>query len=45
VLVREGTFDEKLAEMYRWGNEHGWEPVVLDKDLKPRVAASASTDV
>ena len=38
LLVREGTFDEKLAELYRWGNQHGWEPVVMDKDGKPMVA-------
>ena len=40
-LVREGTFDDKLAEMYRWGNQHGWEPVTLGKDGRPVVPGSA----
>ena len=24
-----GTFDKKLTEMYGWGKQYGWEPVVL----------------
>ena len=35
-LVRDGTFDEKLSEMYRWGNQYGWEPVVMGSDGKPK---------
>ncbi|GAX75051.1 hypothetical protein CEUSTIGMA_g2495.t1 [Chlamydomonas eustigma] len=35
-LQREGTFEQKLAEMYRWGNHHGWEPVSLGVDGQPR---------
>jgi len=34
-LVEEGTFQEKLEELYNWGKQYGWEPVVLGKDGKP----------
>jgi PAB-dependent poly(A)-specific ribonuclease subunit 2 len=34
-LVRDGSFDEKLAEMYRWGSQHGWETVTLGQDGAP----------
>jgi hypothetical protein len=27
-LTKEGTFEGKLTEIYAWGNQHGWEPVV-----------------
>lgn len=42
-LVQEGTFDDKLAEMYRWGNQHGWEPVTMGSDGKPIVPGSSRT--
>ncbi len=29
TLQDEGTFNDKLAEMYDWGRMHGWDPVVL----------------
>lgn len=25
-LVQEGVFETRLKEMYRWGNQHGWDP-------------------
>ncbi len=25
----------KLDELYAWGNRHGWEPVMLDRQGKP----------
>jgi hypothetical protein len=40
-LTREGTFEAKLNEIYGWGNQHGWEPVV-HVDGKPRPAAVAA---
>lgn len=28
---------EKLAELYSWGKQYGWEPVVWGRDGKPMV--------
>eukprot|EP00798_Chlamydomonas_sp_ICE-L_P004951 gene4951-34729_t len=34
-LVADGTFQDKLKEIYRWGKMYGWEPVTLNKDGNP----------
>lgn len=37
-LQADGTFEAKLAEMYRWGQQFGWEPVTW-KDGRPQPSA------
>jgi PAB-dependent poly(A)-specific ribonuclease subunit 2 len=34
-LQADGSFDTKLAEMYNWGKQYGWEPVTHDKEGRP----------
>lgn len=44
----EGTLEDKLHEMYRWGKQYGWEPVVhvdgvpQPPTMTPAAAAAAA---
>lgn len=40
TIQAEGRLEEKLHEMYRWGKQYGWDPVVYVNGV-PQPAASA----
>jgi PAB-dependent poly(A)-specific ribonuclease subunit 2 len=42
-LVADGTFDNKLTEVYQWGQAYGWEPVTLDAQGRPVPPTAALT--